>query len=495
MIKIQDFFLDRNKSIKILNQELKDFIQNFTNSHEINTLLGWISSNIKISTISLKSDTEIFIFKQFINVKGKFNKNFSLKKILKDSIKFLLIFFYIRFFSTRKDKELTCELCIDDISDGTSPKRFDEINNLCDAIFISSSKLHKKYKTFIFKKYFRCIISKDTCNNYVFYLKLFFKTLVSSIKIKVNLFPLIIRLILTYIKYETVFNKVKAKFLIQERHYGTSAIKNEIFHKYGGKISSVIQKNILQINGPGMYINTDLLFALGENTAEHAKKLGGNIQMIVPVGSLFMERELHKRNEKNNFQSFDLMVFSSNHIGNDHSGYNSYFEDYYTHFNWIKKFAVEFPNLNICIKLKKILTDKKVKDIFDNLKNVHIIVDKSDKFSDTYFIADKAKALCTWSSTLGFEFIGYGKECYFLDPNLKNTGFIPNDKYILPAKVKEYIEFKNKIVSKLRGEVNEKILVNKKKFCYPSENVSIKILKTLRTLENDHRIKSNYTFK
>ena len=54
---------------------------------------------------------------------------------------------------------------------------------------------------------------------------------------------------------------------------------------------------------------------------------------------------------------------------------------------------------------------------------------------------------------------------------------------------------KNKIISKLKGEVNEKILVNKEKFCYPSENVSIKILKTLRTFENDHIIKSNYTFK
>ena len=95
------------------------------------------------------------------------------------------------------------------------------------------------------------------------------------------MFPLLIRLTLTYIKYETVFNIVKAKFLIQERHYGTSAIKNEIFHKYGGKISSVIQKNILQVNGPGMYINSDLLFALGDRTADHAKKLGGNIIKIV----------------------------------------------------------------------------------------------------------------------------------------------------------------------------------------------------------------------
>lgn len=492
MKKIQDFCLDRNKSIEILNQELKSFIKNFTNSKDISFLLGWISLNTKVSNISLKSDTEIFIFNQFINLKGKFNQKFSFKKIFMDSLKFLIIFFYVRSFSKKKDKEILCELCVDDISQGTSPKRFEEINSLCDTVFISSSKIPKKYKSFIFNKYFGCISSRNVCNNYIFYLKLFLKTFIASIKIKTNLFPLITRLILTYIKYETIFNVVKAKFLIQERHYGTSAIKNEIFHKYGGKISSVIQKNILQTNGPGMYINTDLLFSLGEKSAEHAKKLGGNIQMIVPVGSLFMERELHKREEKNEFQTFDLMVFASNHIGNDHSGYNSYFEDYYTHFIWIKKFADEFSDLKICIKLKKILTDKKVKDIFDNCKNVNIILDKSEKNSDTYFIADKAKALCTWSSTLGFEFIGYGKECYFLDPNLKNIGFIPNDEYILPAKVKSYLEFKEKITSKLKGEVDKKILVNKEKFCYPSNNVSKKILSILRMFENDHKIKSNY---
>ena len=118
MINIQNFFLDRSKCLKVLNQELKNFIKSFINNHEVNLLLFWISSNINISTNSLKSDTEIFLFKQFINAKGKFNKSFSLKKIFIDSIKFLLIFFYIRFFSTKKNDEFKCELCIDDISDG-----------------------------------------------------------------------------------------------------------------------------------------------------------------------------------------------------------------------------------------------------------------------------------------------------------------------------------------------------------------------------------------
>lgn len=492
MTKIQNFQLDRNKSIEILNIELKKAIEDFTRKKDVNDLLKWFSLQTKISLKSLKFDSEIFVFRQFINFKGRFNESFKLKNILKDTIKFIIFFSYIRIFSKKKNKNIECELCIDDISHGASPERFDEINKICDSIFISPVKLDSEYKTFIFNKYFGCILSKKTCNTFLFYLKLFFITLYKSVKIKTNLFPLITRLTLTYIRYETVFNFVKAKYLIQERHYGTSAIKNEIFHKYGGKISSVIQKNILQVNGPGMYINTDLLFTLGDRTADYAKKLGGNIIKIVPVGSLFMERELYRRKDKNKFKSYDLLVFASNHNGNAHSGYNSYFDDYYTHFEWIKKFSEEYPKFEICIKLKKILTDQKVIKLFDKSKNVYTIVDSTKEISDTYYLADKAKALCTWSSTLGFEFIGHGKECYFLDPNLKNTSFIPNDEYILSAKVKNYDEFKEKIISKIDGNIDKNIFVNKNNFCHPSKDVSKKILNTLRVLENNYDISSNY---
>ncbi|MBD1139319.1 hypothetical protein IDH27_03220 [Pelagibacterales bacterium SAG-MED46] len=485
MLKIQEFILDRNKSIETLNSELKKFIKDFSINSEITEILNWISFKTKISKQSITSDTEIFIFRQFINAQGKFNKVFELKNIFYDSIKFLMYFIYIRLFSKKKTKEIKCEICVDDISHGTSPDRFEFINEISDTIFVSSTKLNKKYKTFHYSKYLKSILSKDVCNNLTFYFVIFIKTLKSSIKLKANLFPLITRLVLTYIKYETVFSIIKAKFLIQERHYGTSSIKNEIFHKHGGKISSVIQKNILQVNGPGMYINSDILFSLGDKSADNLKKLGGNVKKIISVGSLFMERGLYKRKDVNKFEIYDLLVFASNHDGSAHSGYNSYYDDYYTHFEWIKKFSKEFPKFEICIKLKKILTDQKVKKLFDECQNIHIIIDTTKEISDTYYIADKAKALCTWSSTLGYEFIGSGKECYFLDPNLKNTGFIPNDEFILPTKVKNYEEFKEKIVNKILGKNDDKILINKEKFCFPSQNVSKSIIDHLRNLEND----------
>ena len=105
MLKIQDFILDRDKSIEILNLELKEFIKKFSNNNEIVELRNWISIKTKISKSSLTSDTEIFVFRQFINAQGKFNKSFKLRNIFYDSFKFLLYFLYIRLFSKKKLKK------------------------------------------------------------------------------------------------------------------------------------------------------------------------------------------------------------------------------------------------------------------------------------------------------------------------------------------------------------------------------------------------------
>ena len=484
MKKIQDFYVNRNDSILKINQDLMNFIEDFSRNKKLFSLLNCISIKTKISENSIRHDTKKFIFEQFINLEGKFNNTFSISKIFFHCLKFIGIMFYIRFFSKEKKKNITSEILVDDITKHTLPERFEKLSQLCDTIFVSNIKLDKKYKYFFFKKYRNCVIGKNIANDYVFFTSLFFKTFFYSIKIGCNLFPLILRLMLLYLKYKTIFSTIKSKFLIQERHYNTSAIKNEIFHNYGGKLSTSIQKNILQINGVGMYINTDILFTLGENTGSLVNKLGGKVKKIFPVGSLTMERELFDRPDENSFFSYDILVFASNHNSNFHAGYVSYYEDYYEHFNWIKKLSEENPNLKIGIKLKSVLKDNKVKQIFLNSKNVDILLDKQPKWSDTYYLAQKAKSLCTWSSTLAFEFIGIGKECYFLDPGSRNIGFLPNENHIQEAKVTNYNEFKLQILKCINNEVNKKILSNKDKFCLRSNGVSQKILTSLRNFEN-----------
>ena len=98
---------------------------------------------------------------------------------------------------------------------------------------------------------------------YLFFLG-FLKIVFVSIKKKTNLIPLILNLIKTTFKYESLFSEIKADYLIQERIYRTSAIKQFLFHKHGGKITSVIQKNLPQVLGQGTFCIADYFFSLGK---------------------------------------------------------------------------------------------------------------------------------------------------------------------------------------------------------------------------------------
>jgi len=495
MPQIQNFLLDRNKPLIKINKDLMFFIDQFVKQKELLKLFNWISSKTKISENALKVDSKIFIFRKFINLEGRFDKCFEIKNLFFDSIKFMMIFFYIRFFSKKIKKKIDCELIVDGITPFAKPERFEKISKLCDTIFVSSIKLNKIYKTFIFNKYKNCVVDKEVCNNYYFFIVLFFKIFFASLKIRTNLFPLVTRLILNYLKYETIFGTIKSKFLIQERFYDTSEIKNEIFHKHGGKLTSVIQKNPLsglsaalasQVFHMGTYIHSDILFTLGHKSSQSIDEMEGNIKSLIPVGSLFMERDFFNRKESNNFPSFDLLVFTSNHQTKSHSGYNLYYSDYYPQFEWIKQFSNEFPNLKIGLKDKKTWKriDSKIKKIFKGVKNVEFLLDKSNEWTDSYFLGAKAKALCTSISCLGFEFIGYGKECYYLDPGGRGAGYVSKKNESLSfVRITNYDDFKTKILGSINGKRDEQILKSRENFCLYSDNVSENILKSLRSLE------------
>ena len=77
-------------------------------------------------------------------------------------------------------------------------------------------------------------------------------------------------------------------------------MKSEIIYskKMVEFVCAITQKNILQFNGPGMFIFTDILFTLGKNSAEDLEILGGKVNKKVPVGSLAMEYSYHDLKKK-----------------------------------------------------------------------------------------------------------------------------------------------------------------------------------------------------
>ena len=477
--------LNRDKKITQLLKDLKKHISKESSKKHIKHYCKKLSLHLDIPPKILKNEIKILLFKNFENQHGKFKDFFSFKYVLFYSIKFIAITLFIIFFSKKYNKKKKYfDLIIDDIDKFNTTKRFFNLINLVKTKFISTNKNYKEKNFYYFNNY-RSISSNILFIKYPWRLvEIFFITLYGSIMSRNNLFPISIEFIKTISKYRTIFNEINSKYIIQERHYNSSELKNYIFKDMGGKFSCVTQKNILQMNGVGMYVHSDVFFSLGKETARHLRKYGGKVSKIVPVGSLAMELNYFNRKKTNNLKKFDLLVFASDHDKVFHSGYNTYYFDYMIHFDWIEKFAKEFPGYKIGIKLKHVIRDKNVINKFKNIKNVKFLLDRK-YLSDSYLYAHKAKSLCTWSSTLAFEFLGQGRTVYFCDPNFKNVSFLPNDSYIKKFKIGNYQIFKRKILNQIRYKkfrfFNNTKLQND--FCLKSSNVSQNIYLSLKKLD------------
>ena len=473
---INQFSLDRKKDPEVLNKILINYIDNFVEDKKFASSIDWLSSEVQISSKSLSSDCKLFIFNQFENINGKFNSTFKFSRLLFSSIKFFFFFSYIRFFSTKKINVKKFKLIIDDVDKWINVDRYNNLNKLLNLIFITNYNVKKKinFFEFSFGSYF--LRNRYNKNNLKFLSKIFFKSISLSIRLKTNIVPIIISIIYKIFKYDTIFSNIKGDILLQERHYNTSAIKNEIFKKKGGLIASTIQKNLIQLNGPGMFINCDLLLTLGKKSAENLVEYGCNIKKKTPVGSLFMEHHFYNKKHKNSFPIYDLISFESNQVDTKfHAVNNDFLEDMYLHYHWIKKLSIKYPELRIGLKHKNYISDKKELEIFKNSKNIFHLTN-AGKENESYHLGAKAKALCTWTSTLGYEFIGNGKDCLYLDPGGRNSAFLRKNKENSLIRVTEYEDFEFKIINMIK--LDKKIVGDtlRENYCLNSQAVSRNIV-------------------
>ena len=477
MISIKNFKLDRKKNITLLNKDLKNFINSFVSDNDFNFFSEKSSVCLNLKRETITNESKVFIFRNFINKYGKFKKKISNNYLKYFFINFLLLN-YVFIFRKRKPKEKKKYDLVIDLTQGTQYDYFEKISKKLNSVFILNKK-DERYNFFIFKKYNRYSLPNN-CKRYIDFLKLIFWSLNFSLKNEVNFNYILFYFFKIYFRNHSIFLNIDAKFLIQERYNFTSPIKNEIFKTHGGILSTVVQRNIFQRNGPGMFIYTDVIFSLGKETCKILEDLDGEVKEIYPVGSLFMEKNYFDRPKSSiNFSkihTYDLLVVAAPHVWSFIPGYERYYDDYYLHFKWIKKFAIENPDLKIGIKHKNKLENPKELKIFEKIDNVFHLIDET-KWKDTYLFGKNAKSICTWSSTLGHEFLSIQKECYYVDPDYNNQSFLPNYDFYKPLRLNTYEKFVNTIKSQIKGEKNMSVLNNSDKFCLSSENVSQKIAK------------------
>ena len=490
MKKLSNFSLDRSLSPEIQSDLLTSYIEIFIKKSGLRSLTNRLSVEFSIPEENFDQDIKLFLSNNFKNSEGKFFPKFNLIHTFKSFFKNIAIYFWILMNESTKNKEkLSFDIIVDDISHKNEIYRFKSFLKLFDkSLIISRVKLDEKFNFYLFDKYKGLNLQSSLKNKKIKILFFLTKVFLISLKDRTNYCDIIFSLLRTIIKYESIFSSMIGDYLIQERHFTSSKLKCFIFKKHGGLKTTLFQRNIAQLNGPGMYTYSNLFFSLGNKTHLQYLKCKSYFEKIYPVGSFFMNSVKFNKKSNSQIPNFDLLHIASN-MNYFQDGHTKFIDDWLEQFNWLKILNEKYSNLKICIKGRKgdgLKSNKKFTNLIKNSKLYFIDEHHEEKgakdfnynSSHSYDYALNAKVVCTWQSTMGFELLSLKKPCIFLDPGGRNTAHLPNDDYHNKIKVTDYIAFENLFLQILNKKFKLDYL-NTDDYCLESKNTHEKIFNIL----------------
>jgi len=477
MVKIVKFSHDRNAAFDQSCDALRDVIDAFVDQPELDVWYEYFENRYALPKDVIRQQTKKYLEGLYDYEKSIFSEKLFLKKsplMLIRHIGFLLF----AFFASRKSVKTidTYDLIIEWVASDVELLRFSKLINLFgkENVLVSTvnpaigSDCKMLYRPSC-KFYDRGKVAHAFYQEIIHGLKLH---LGLSIKLKVDLIPVVSHIINQYLYYSSLFEHNRSKFCIQERHYQTSAIKNFLFREYGGKFSTSIQKNIHPLGSCGFYYDSDVLFSLGKKTTERAFRYGARIKQVVPVGSMFMEYHWFNSNDNSKIfkPKYDVVYIGQN-IGHSHMNpYASFKDDYYETFRWLADFSTKNPHLKIGIKHhQNNKIDEKEKEI---IKDSH--VERIDQKVDSYKVIFQSKCALTFGSTMGYELFAHDLPVLFLDPGKRNP-FLPESECLnlYHYRVCNYQDFNDRLGEVLFGKPLEgEERINKDNLCMQSNRVS-----------------------
>lgn len=441
-IEILKYKHDRDVNWKIAADDIFNVINNYAEKEELSGLYAYFEERYELPASVIKKKIKQHIVRSYQLKSQKFTPHLDLKNIPRSLLNYGALVYGLLF--TRKKNEVrNFDLIIDNICSPHELERFKKLvslfgehNVLVIARDLDISGIFPNYQTYN-KKLFQGIGLADLVKS--IYNELFlgvWVVLKASLKSKVNLLPVCLEIIHSYLSAKAIFESNKAQFLIQERHYDTNSVKNYMFKKLGGIAATSIQKNLIQTAPIFFYMDIDVLFSLGSDGYSPAIEYGGRIDHVEPVGSVFMEhywfKQPNSNHEYNSDKKYDLVVLGIN-ISNGYErqdSYNKFMDDYYGMFRWVAKLSMDMPEYRIVVMHHASAGNDEIEDSI--LTNSNVIV--LDKNLDSYKTAFSSKCAITYGSTMGYELNAHGLPTFFIDPGSRCS--------YLPLKGCDYIDDK-----------------------------------------------------
>lgn len=481
--KLIGYSHNRDVHYKVSGIEIFEVINKFFERKSLNFLLKYYEKAYSLPAAVIKQRMKQNIVRSYNYRKAKFRTSLNPRFIFSSMFKFWGAVIYALINSDKKIKKRNFYLIIDDIASPHELERFKKIISLFgkdNVLIITTSKevehsfpeyhilLKQQYKSYNIGDVLRVLRNELALG--------FWLSLYISFTNKANLLPTIMLFLKDYLGYKTIFRCYGAKYILQEKHYSTNAIRNFLFKQAGGIASTTIQKNILQLDQTIYYIDIDVFLSLGNRTVERAYDCGGNIGKVLPVGSLFMEYYWFNSRQKVKKDN-DIILLGIN-IMNAYDRQDSYTEfmsDYYGSIKWLADFKKEFPQYNIIIKHHFSASEDEIEN--DILSGSGIIVLKD---GNSYDLAFKSRCAVTFGSTMGYELNAHGVKTYFFDPGYRCSLLPDLENDLLEGlRLTTYDEFRNTMIEALNNSEEEYLMNNSDDLCLKSERVSEKIYQTL----------------
>lgn len=463
MEKIKNFLdLDTyQKSISIIN-----FSNEFFRKKKFEKFFNKLENIIKIE----KNEILFFFKKIFLNNfdynKNNINNKISHLNILKYFLIFNGLIFFKLFFKTRiyipnnskiliknidSNEQLYCYRKIINSYKKENTLIFKDTNFICDYRSINFSLIRNSV-----------IPIKDIFKLFKFSFLIFYL----SIKMKINLFYFVLKLVFENYFYNYVYNNSNIKAVLTHKYYSTSNIDNFYMNRNGVK-SFVIQKNINTAHSNGFFLSADCFFALSKNCKIDNNLTFSKIKNQEYIGSFFMQNLRKDKISRGTELNYDILYIAGNGLKPKlhYDTYKSYAHDYLLQLDWLKKISNHFLNLKIGFKHHSNNNDNFEEDYLKGSK-VEII----DKSLNSYHLVEQSNFICSWASTMILESIALKKFAYFLNPGSRNTQFlggINNHEKISISRYDQFSEMYN-IAKKnnfIRDELNEDYCVKKKNVC------------------------------